>query len=206
MGLYERYLLPHVINAACGSKPIQKQRAKIVPKASGTVLEIGFGSGRNAPFYDAAKVTRLIATEPEKGIRALGEKALAKLGIAHEMRPDPAEALSLANASVDTVVCAFTLCTVHAPVAALREARRVLKPGGRLLFCEHGRAPDATVQRTQAAIEPVWSALAGGCKLTREPLALLAEAGFQSVNAQSMYLPGTPRFAGFNTWGEAQAG
>lgn len=203
MGFYRRHILPHLINAACGSRPIAKQRAKIIPEAQGEVLEIGFGSGRNLPFYDPARLTRLIAAEPEPGIRALGAAAIKASGLPVELRADPAEASSLPDASVDTVVCTYTLCTVHAPLAALAEARRVLKPGGRLLFCEHGLAPDPDVARTQRRIEPVWSRLGGGCRLTRDPLALLAQAGFAVQRPQAMYLPGTPRFGGYNSWGAA---
>lgn len=204
MGLYSRYVLPHLINAACGSKPIARQRAKIVPQASGLVLEIGFGSGRNLGFYDPARVTKLIATEPEAGIRALGEAAARTAAVPVEVRPDAAEALtSLPDRSVDAVVCTYTLCTVHNPLAALQEARRVLKPGGRFLFCEHGLAPDAPVARQQRAIEPIWRRIAGGCRLTRDPAALLAQAGFKLADQSTMYLPGTPRFAGYNSWGTA---
>lgn len=204
MGLYSRYILPHLINAACGSKPIARQRAKIVPQASGVVLEIGFGSGRNLGYYSSNAVERLIATEPEPGIRALGAKAAQSASFAVELRDDPAERLaSMTDHSVDTVVCTFTLCTVHNPLAALKEARRVLKPGGRFLFCEHGLAPDAEVARRQKAIEPIWRVIAGGCHLTRDPAVLLKEAGFNTTQAETMYLPGTPRFAGFNSWGIA---
>lgn len=203
MGLYSRYILPHLINAACGSGPIAKQRAKLVPGASGAVLEIGFGSGRNLDFYDRRRVNTFAAIEPEPGIRALGAEALKSRGWEADLRPDPAERLSFADSQFDTVVCTYTLCTVHDPLAALREMRRVLKPSGRLLFCEHGLAPDPTVQKTQRRIEPLWSRLAGGCRLTRDPAALLAQAGFTVSETNTLYLPGTPRFGGFNVWGVA---
>jgi ubiquinone/menaquinone biosynthesis C-methylase UbiE len=206
LGLYSRYILPHLINLACGAGPIEKQRAKIVPKACGLVLEIGFGSGRNVAHYDPAKVAKLIATEPEAGIRGLGAKAAKAAAFPVEIRAEPAERLSAPDASVDCVVCTYTLCTVADPLGALKEAKRVLKPGGRLYFCEHGLSPDAKVAAQQRAIEPVWSKLAGGCRLTRDPLALLAHAGFKLTAQDAMYLPGTPRFGGYNSWGEATSG
>lgn len=203
MSLYRRYVLPHLLNAACGARPIAKQREKIVPQASGVVLEIGFGSGLNLPYYDPKRVSALIVAEPEPGIRGLGERAARTSPLSVQMLPDPAERLSLGDASVDCVLCTYTLCTVDDPRSALAEARRVLKPGGRFLFCEHGLSPDPEVARTQRAIEPFWKPLAGGCHLTRDPLALMRAAGFTVADPTTMYLPGTPRFGGYNSWGTA---
>jgi SAM-dependent methyltransferase len=122
-----------------------------------------------------------------------------------EILPETAETLSLGPASVDTVVVTYSLCTIPDPASALEAARRALKPGGRLLFCEHGRAPDAEVRRTQARIEPIWKRIAGGCHLTRDIPALIQGAGFRIDRLETMYLPGTPGWAGFNSWGVAGA-
>jgi len=103
------------------------------------------------------------------------------------------------------VVCTFTLCSVHTPRAALDEARRVLKPGGRFLFCEHGLAPDADVAKWQRRVEPIWKRLAGGCRLTRPVASAIADAGFALERVETMYVPGTPRIAGWNEWGSASA-
>ena len=142
MGLYERYILPPLIGMACGAKPIRKQREKIVPLASGVVLELGFGTGLNLAHYDPAKVSRVIALEPSPGMLVRARRAAAGAPAPVEILAETAEALSLGAQSVDTVLVTYSLCTIPDPVAALEGARRALRPGGRLLFCEHGRAPD----------------------------------------------------------------
>lgn len=205
MGLYSRYILPHVIDCACGTRPIQKQRAKVAPRVEGVVLELGFGSGRNVSFLDPAKIVRLIAVEPEAGMRALSEKAAASAPFPIEVRGETAETLGLAPGSIDTLLVTYTLCTIPDPVSALAAARAFLKPGGKLVFCEHGRAPDADVAKTQASIEPLWRRMAGGCRLSRDIPRVIADAGFRIEKLETMYLPRTPRFAGYNYWGEARA-
>ena len=205
MGLYSRYVLPHLINCACGARPIEKERAKIVPRAAGVVLELGFGSGRNLAHYDFARIEKIYALEPEPGMRELARKAAAGAPAPIEILPEKAEDLSLPEASVDCVLVTYTLCTIPDGVAALKAARRALKPGGRLYFCEHGLAPDAQVARTQRRIEPLWSRLAGGCHLTRDIPALLGQGGFRIEDLTSWYLPRTPQFAGYTYRGAAVA-
>ena len=204
MSLYERYLLPHVINCACGSKPIMKQRDKVVPRARGTVLEIGIGTGLNLPYYDGERVERLIGLDPSERSWELARRRAAGLAFPLEFIGLPGEEIPLADASVDTVVVTFSLCTIPDPVAALRGMHRVLRPGGELLFCEHGRAPDADVARWQDRLDRAWGFIAGGCHLNRDIPALLAAGGFAPSVLETRYLPGTPRFAGFNYWGAAQ--
>jgi len=205
MGLYDRYILPGLINAACSARPINRQRMKIVPQAEGVVLELGFGSGLNLPYYDAGKVTRLIALEPSKGMLAKAEDKAKDAKFPVDVLAETAEKLSLADASVDTVLVTYSLCTIPDPVSALNAARRVLKPGGRLLFCEHGKAPDEGVYRWQRRIEPVWKVIGGGCHLTREIPELVTRAGFGVDTLETMYLPKSPRWAAFNYWGVAHA-
>ncbi len=203
MNLWNRYVLPHLIGAACGSKPIMRQRAKIIPKARGVVVEFGFGSGTNLPFYDAGAVSRILAVEPSREMLAVGRTG-RRTDIPVEEIITGAEATGLADAVADTVVIAYALCTIPDPAAALAEARRLLKPGGAVLFVEHGLAPDADVARAQKLIEPLWRRIAGGCRLCRDPVALIGDAGFVCETVETMYLPSTPRFAGYNSWGTAR--
>lgn len=202
---YDRYVLPRLISCACAGPSIMKQRAKVVPLAAGRVLELGIGGGLNLAFYNPAKVTEVIGVDPSAELRARAESAPHAEGLKVSVREGTAEALPFDPASFDAVVCTFTLCSVRSPAAALAEAKRVLKPGGRLLFCEHGLAPDPGVARWQRRIEPVWKAIAGGCHLTRPVTAAIEAAGFAVAEPQSMYLPGAPRFAGWNEWGTALA-
>jgi ubiquinone/menaquinone biosynthesis C-methylase UbiE len=201
--LYDRYVVPWLIGCACGTKPIAKQRAKVVPGAAGRVLELGMGGGLNLPFYDPAKVTSLEAVEPSEPMRKTAQAAAAQSGLPAKIIDGRAEALPYETGAFDCVVCTFTLCSVQDPAAALGEARRVLKPGGRFLFCEHGLSPDADVVKWQRRIEPVWKRIAGGCHLTRPVTPALEAAGFKVTRKETMYVPGTPHWAGWNEWGEA---
>lgn len=205
MSLYNRYILPAIINCACGTKPIRYQRQKIVPRAEGVVLELGFGSGLNLPYYDAKKVSRIYALEPEEGMLARARKAARAAPVPIDILAERAENITLPNHCVDTVLITYSLCTIPDAAAALARARRTLKPGGVLLFCEHGLAPDPKVQRTQRMVEPIWKRIAGGCHLTRDIKALVGEGGFAIETCETMYLPSTPRFAGYNVWGSARA-
>ena len=205
MGFYDRYILPPLIDLACGAKPIGLQRAKVVPAASGVVLELGFGSGRNLEHYDRGKVTRLYALEPSEGMLVRARRLAAACDLPVEILPETAESLSLGPGSVDTVLVTYSLCTIPDPASALEAARRALKPGGRLLFCEHGLAPDAKVRALQGRIEPIWKHIAGGCHLTRDIPALITGTGFAFDRLEAMYLPGTPGWAGYNVWGTARA-
>ncbi|MFT4768891.1 MAG: ubiquinone/menaquinone biosynthesis C-methylase UbiE [Glaciecola sp.] len=206
MGFYDRHVLPHFINCACGSKPIMKQREKIVPRATGTVLEIGIGTGLNLPYYDPDKVDRLIGLDPSEASWELAQSRAKGIGFPIEFIGLPGEQIPLAESSVDTIVMTFSLCTIPDPMAALEGMARVLRPGGILHYAEHGRAPDEDVRRWQNRLNRLWGAIAGGCHLNRDIPALLQEGGFHSDDQESMYLPGTPRFAGFNIWGSARRG
>ena len=202
MGFYSRYIAPGLVDCACGTKPIAYQRRKLIPRAEGVVLEIGAGGGRNFALYDASKVTRLLALEPDGEMVKRGRRR-APAGLEVEWIERGAGAAGLAPRSVDTIVTTYTLCTIPDALGALASLRMTLRPGGKLLFCEHGLAPDADVRKWQQRIEPIWKPIAGGCHLTRDIAGLLNTAGWRIETAETMYLPGTPRFAGYNTWGAA---
>jgi len=203
MGFYERYLLPPLLSAAMGAKPITYQRKKVVPQAEGRVLEIGFGAGHNLPFYDSAKVSHIWALEPSREMRVRAAERVSQSPIHLEFLDLPGEQIPLEAEEADTILITYTLCTIPDVARALGEMRRVLKPQGRMIFCEHGEAPDAGVKRWQDRITPVWKKIGGGCHLARPIPKLIRDSGFRVVDMDTMYLPGTPHFAGFNYWGSA---
>ena len=202
MGLYDRYVLPRVINLACSSKPNMKQREKIVPLAEGRVLEIGMGSGLNLPFYDREKVEKVWGLEPSEGMRQLARRNFGGAGLDLEVIDLPGEQIPLDANSIDTVVMTYTLCTIPDVRAALQGMLRVLRPGGTLLFCEHGIAPDPKVAKWQNRLNPTWRVFAGGCNINRDIPAVLQAAGFKVVNDERMYIPGI-KVLSYNYWGAA---
>ena len=203
MGFYSDHIEPALVSCACGMKSIAREREKIVPKASGRVLEVGFGSGHNAPYYDRSAITHLYALEPSAAMRKRAAKRVAGLSFPLEWLDLPGEDIPLPEASVDTVLVTYTLCTIPGVEAALSGMRRVLKPGGRLLFLEHGLSPDPGVAKWQNRLDGVWGKLAGGCHLNRDPASLVREAGFKISALDQHYAAGAPKFAGFMTGGVA---
>ena len=203
MGFYDRHILPRLLDTAMSAKPITYQRRKVVPRASGRVLEIGFGAGHNLPFYDSSKVEHIWALEPAAEMRARAATRAAASPIAMEFIGLPSEKIPLDADSADTILITYTLCSIPDVMAALGEMRRVMKPSGRMIFCEHGEAPDDSVKRWQRRITPVWKMIGGGCHVGRPIPKLIQDAGFKVEDMETMYLPGTPRFAGFNYWGSA---
>ncbi len=203
--LYDRYILPRLLTCACSSPAIARQRAKVVPNAAGRVLELGIGMGLNLSFYDADKVTSVTGVDPTPELRAIANAAPRDPRLPIVVVDGTAEALPFEAASFDCVVCTFTLCSVQDAAQALAEARRVLKPGGRFLFCEHGLAPEPGVARWQRRIEPLWKRIAGGCHLTRPVTSAIAASGLAVQRQDSRYMPKAPRFAGWVEWGEATA-
>jgi ubiquinone/menaquinone biosynthesis C-methylase UbiE len=200
---YERYVLPRVLDLACGAKPIRRQRQKVVPRATGDVLEVGIGTALNAPFYDKARVRRIVGVDPALQMHPLALRRIRAAGLAVELVGLSAEKLPLEDGSFDSVVCTYALCSIPHPASALAEIRRVLRPGGKLLFSEHGVAPDESVRRWQRRLQPIWGRLGGGCNLSQDVPAVLAAAGFEA-RLESRYIPG-PRFASYHYWGEATA-
>jgi SAM-dependent methyltransferase len=202
MGLYTRFILPKVVEFTCSMKPSMRQRAKVVPFALGSVLEVGFGSGLNLPFYDNTKVQHVWALDPSREMWTLAEERVRGAGIPVEFLNATAEEIPLPNRSADTVLVTFTLCSLPDVQRALREMARVLKQGGELVFCEHGLAPDENVRRWQNRLNPIWKAFGGGCNLNRPIPSLLEQGGFRLREMSSMYIPGW-RPASFNYWGRA---
>jgi len=202
MGFYDTYLLPKLVHCVCGQKPAMKQREKVVPLAAGRVLEIGIGSGLNIPYYNAEKVDHLWGIDPSREMWAIARKNARAHHLDAEFIESGAESIPLDNDVVDTVVMTYTMCTIPDVPSALAEIHRVLKPGGKLLFCEHGEAPDARVRRWQNRVNPLWTRLGGGCNLNRPIASLLEKSGFRSSDLQTMYIPGW-KPACFNYWGSA---
>ena len=203
MSFYEDRVLPHLVNLACGSKPARKQREKIVPHAAGDVLEIGFGGGLNLPFYDRSKVRKVFGLEPSSGMRRSAAGNIKASGLDVELIDLPGEEIPLDDNAVDSVLVTYTLCTIPDAVRALQGMRRVLKPGGRLFFCEHGKAPDEGVHRWQNRLNAGWQRFAGGCNMNRDIPALLRKGGFEIEEDNRMYIPGI-RALSYNFWGTAR--
>lgn len=202
LGPYERYIVPKVVHFTCSMKPNMRQRAKVVPLARGSVLEVGFGSGLNLPFYNAASVQHIWALDPSIEMWELAQEKIRAVDFSIEHLKASAEEIPLRDQSADTVLITYTLCTVPDVQAALREMARVLKPGGDFVFCEHGTAPDESVRRWQDRLNPIWRALGGGCNLNRPISSLLEDGGFRVYELSTMYIPGW-RPASFNYWGRA---
>ncbi|MFQ5899356.1 MAG: class I SAM-dependent methyltransferase [Candidatus Methylomirabilia bacterium] len=179
-----------------------RQRQKVVPLARGRVLEIGIGSGLNLPYYDASKVTRLWGLDPSPEMTRMAEKEARSVRFNVEFIGLPSEEIPLEENSVDSVLITYTLCTIPDTQPALRQMARVLKPGGELIFCEHGAAPDPSVRRWQDRINPIWKRLGGGCHLNRAIPNLIEEGGLRIKRMETMYIPGW-RPASFNYWGTA---
>lgn len=202
MGLYATYVLPRVINMACSLKPTMKQRAKVVPLARGRVLEIGIGSGLNLPYYDSRRVSRLWGLDPSIELWSLARARTENVSFELEFLNASAEDIPLQNDSADTVVITYTLCSVPDALTVLSEVRRVLAPGGELVFCEHGAAPDERVRWWQDRLNPLWKKVGGGCNLNRNIFGLLSTSGFDLRTTEAMYIPGW-RPASYNYWGVA---
>ena len=203
MSFYDDRILPRLINLACSSKPTRKQREKIVHRAYGDVLEIGFGGGLNLRHYDRDNVRKVFGLEPSEGMRNSAARVIAESDVEVELIDLPGEEIPLDDNSVDSVLVTYTLCTIPDAVAAVRGMRRVLKSGGHLFYCEHGKAPDQDVYRWQRRLNPGWRRISGGCNMDRDIPALLREGGFDIEDDNRMYIPGI-RALSYNYWGAAR--
>jgi ubiquinone/menaquinone biosynthesis C-methylase UbiE len=195
MGLYQRYVLPKLINTACALPPMMALRQRYVPLARGRVLEVGIGSGLNLSFYGSG-VDSVTGLDPALELTEIARSRARSLGAVVTLLTMSGEDIQAESRSFDTIVCTWTLCSIANVYRALDEMRRVLKPDGALIFIEHGRSPDSGVARTQQWLEPLWKPIGGGCHLTRQPDRLLAAAGFTLPQLEQGYQPG-PRFAAY---------
>ena len=180
-----------------------QQRALVVPQATGVVLEVGIGTGLNLPFYDSKVVDRVVGLDPSLELWKLAAKRQKAVDFEVEFIGLPEGKIPLESESVDTILVTFSLCTIPNPVSALQDLQRVLRVGGKLIFCEHGKSPDSDVFRWQNRLNGVWGALAGGCHLNRDIPGLVEESGFEIEEIDSRYLTSTARFASFVFWGLA---
>ncbi len=206
MGFYDRYVLPHLLDFVCGTRAVARQRARVVPYAKGRVLEIGAGTGRNFHFYEPTRIERLIAVDPAENMLALARKRARKLPFPVKTGAFGGESTLLPAKSIDTVVVTYTLCTIPDVAGALDNIRRMLRPGGELLFLEHGKAPEPRIRYWQRRLAPGWRRCFGGCTLDRNIPALIAGNGFRLKWLEQGYID-TPRFlrvAGYNYWGAAE--
>jgi len=190
MGFYAKHILPHLIDLAMRNKESAHLRADWIPQARGVVLEIGIGSGLNLPFY-SSEVQRIYGVDPSVELQRMARKraaaATAKLEFLVQTADSP---LPIATASIDTVIVTWTVCSIPNVAKALQEMKRVMKPGGRLIFVEHGRAPDTRVAAWQDCMTPLWKRMTGGCHLNRRIDELIMEAGFQISGLKTGYEPG----------------
>jgi len=204
MGFYGDRVLPRIINVSCGNKQTAPLRQRVCGELTGEVVEIGFGSGNNIPFYPAT-VTEVAAIEPADLGWKLAGKRLAESSVPVERCGLDGQSLPLADDSCDTALSTWTLCTIPDVIAALHEVRRVLKPGGTFHFVEHGLAPDDEVQKWQRRLDPLQQRLFGGCHLTRPILDLLTRAGFTVTDVDIFYDEGSPKFLTAQSLGVAVA-
>ena len=205
MSLYDKYVLPKFLNCACGSNPVSRQRQKVVPLVEGKVLEVGVGSGLNLPFYDKSKIDELWGLDPSEELSDMARKLADRENIVVNFISSGAEEISLPDDHFDSVLVTYTMCTIPEVIRANGEIRRVLKNGGKMIFCEHGEAPDENIRKWQKRINPIWGKFAGGCNINRKIPSLIEDSGFDIIELEEMYLPSTPKIAGYNYWGYAVA-
>ena len=199
---WDEHVVSRLVKCGCGSERMMDLRGEIIPFAQGEVFELGCGAGANQPLYDPARVTRFTAIEPSGKLLDYAREAAAAKGWEADIRHGFGEDLPFADASFDTVVCTFTMCSVHDHARCLSELRRVLKPGGAFLFAEHGRSPEPGIARWQERIDPVWSKLMGNCHLSRPVTAAMEKAGFVVTPIARTYREG-PRVVSWMEWGTA---
>lgn len=198
---WDRHGVPRIIKIACGAPQIMKLRSQLVPLALGDVFEIGCGGGINQQFYNASAISRYCGIDPGAKLLDYTRAEAEKKGWKADIRDGIGEDIPFESNSFDTVVCTYTMCSVQDQAQVVNEMKRILKPGGKLLFLEHGRAPDADVAKWQDRIEPIWKPIAGGCHLTRPITSAVRVGGFEVEQLGERYAPKTPKAVGWMEWG-----
>ncbi len=202
MGIYSSYILPGLTHWVCSQEDITRQRKKVVPLAEGRVLEVGIGSGLNLPLYNPERVSRVWGVDPMTELQDKAAELAAKVRFKVDLIGSYGEAIPLDRNSADTVLVTYTICSIPDIRRALKEMNRVLKPGGILVFLEHGRSPDRHVQVWQDRITPVWKKVSGGCHLNRPVSDLIRENGFTVRQLNTGY-QSRLKIVSFNYWGVA---
>ena len=200
---YETNVVPKLLTILCNTKPNHYQIKKVVPLATGDVVEIGVGPGLNLQYYNFEKVNKVIGIDPSDELNKIAKKNADKVNLDIEFNLSSAESIDLPTSSVDSVVCTFSLCSIPDPNKALNEIYRILKPGGKYFFCEHGISPDFTTRVFQNVTNIFYPKLSGGCHANRDIPKLITDAGLNIVEKDTMYLPGSVKFLGYNYWGLA---
>lgn len=203
-GFYDRHLAPRLVHGACSLNVITQQRRRVVPRAEGVVLEVGIGSGLNLPHYDPARVARVVGVDPDAALLRIGRRRLKDRPFEIEVHRGSAEDMPLETDMADTALVTYTLCSISDVERALAEIRRVLKPQGRLLFCEHGRSHSPGAAKWQDRLTPLWKRMAGGCHLNRNVSRLIENSGFAVEFVDNFKLPLTPGLIGFHYLGTAR--
>tara|TARA_B100000519_G_scaffold195377_1_gene200359 strand:- start:455 stop:1147 length:693 start_codon:yes stop_codon:yes gene_type:complete len=200
---YETKVVPRLLTVLCNTKPNHYQRQKIVPLATGDVVEIGVGPGLNLQYYNTTNVNKVIGIDPSDELNKIAKKNANKVNLDIEFNLSSAESIDLPTSSVDSVVCTFSLCSIPDPKKALNEIYRILKPGGKYFFCEHGISPDFFTKVFQNVTNIFYPKLSGGCHANRDIPKLITDSGLKIDEKDTMYLPGSVKFLGFNYWGVA---
>ena len=200
---YETNVVPKLLTILCNTKPNHYQRQKIVPLATGDVVEIGVGPGLNLQYYNTTNVNKVIGIDPSDELNKIAKKNANKVNLDIEFNLSSAESIDLPTSSVDSVVCTFSLCSIPDPIKALNEIYRILKPGGKYFFCEHGISPDFFTKVFQNVTNIFYPKLSGGCHANRDIPKLITDSGLKIDEKDTMYLPGSVKFLGFNYWGVA---
>jgi ubiquinone/menaquinone biosynthesis C-methylase UbiE len=202
MTLYEKYVLPKLLDFCCGMEGFQNKRSQVVPLAYGRIIEMGIGSGLNFEHYNFNRIDEVIGVDPAASSVAIAKSRASQYNSKISFIESSAESIDLKSLSFDCVVIAYSLCTIPDPLKALGEAHRLLKPNGSLLFMEHGLAPEIKIQKWQHRLTPGWKKIGGGCHLNRNIEELIQNAGFQFKDLKKKYIKG-PKIAAFQYYGEA---